>query len=384
MKKGILFAITLLCSINIFAEVIVAAERLDEYLPMLKGKKVALVVNQTSIVGVKHLVDVLQENKINVVKLMSPEHGIRGVVSAGELVDHSVDAASGLPIVSLYGNHKKPTSEDLAEVDVIIFDIQDVGVRFYTYISTLTYVMEACAENNKKIIVLDRPNPNGHYVDGPLLEEEYTSFVGLHPVPIVYGMTIGEYAKMVNGEKWMDKGVTCDLTVILCGDYDHNSIYHLPVPPSPNLKTQEAIYLYPSLCFFEGTIISVGRGTDFPFQVYGHPDLLGMFKFTPKSREGAKNPKYNEEECTGEDLRNYPVIDGEINLSWLINAYAMMNKKEAFFTRFFENLAGTASLRRQIIEGKSKYDIKKTWEKDLIAFKKIRAKYLLYKDFETK
>lgn len=384
MRKGLLFVLSIGLFLQLSAQIKTAAERLDAYLPLLKDQKVALVVNQTSMVGDQHLIDVLIENKVDVVKLMSPEHGIRGKASAGEKVDNSKDSKTGLPIISLYGSHKKPTVEDVADIDVLLFDIQDVGVRFYTYISTLTYVMETAAENDKKVIVLDRPNPNGHYVDGPILEEDYKSFVGMHPVPIVYGMTIGEYGQMVNGEKWMENGVQCDLTVVKCEGYDHNSFYHLPVNPSPNLRTPQSIYLYPSLCLFEGTVMSVGRGTDFPFEVYGHPDLLGLFEFTPKEQQGARKPKFNEQVCKGEDLRDYPTIDGEINLSWVINAYAMMGLKEAFFTRFFENLAGTGTLRRQIMDGKSKHEIKMSWKPGLDQFKSIRKEYLLYTDFTEK
>jgi len=382
MRKAIVFVALNLFVFTLLAQIQMGAERINEYLPQIKNKKVALVVNQTSIVGGQHLADFLLAKNVEVVRLMSPEHGIRGKASAGEKDESGKDSKTGLPVVSLYGSHKKPTPEDLAGVDIVLFDIQDVGVRFYTYISTMSYVMEACAENNVKMIVLDRPNPNGHYVDGPILEEKYKSFVGMHPIPIVHGMTIGEYAQMVNGEFWLKDSVKVDLTVVPCKGYDHETFYELPINPSPNLRTMGSIYLYPSLCFFEGTVVSVGRGTDFPFEVYGHPDLLGPFQFTPVSQEGASKPKHEGKLCKGVDLRNYSTIDGTLSVEWLVNAYAMIKNKEGFFNNFFEKLAGTDQIREDVIAGKSALEIKSAWMDDINAFKEIRKQYLLYKDFE--
>jgi len=290
-------------------------------------------------------------------------------------------------LISLYGNNKKPTPEQLKGIEVMIFDIQDVGARFYTYISTMHYVMEACAENKIRLVILDRPNPNGHFVDGPILEEKYKSFVGLHPVPIVHGMTIGEYAQMLNGEKWLKNGVQCTLTIIPIKNYTHNTIYELPIKPSPNLKTMSAVYLYPSLCLFEGTPISVGRGTEKPFQIIGHATMKSdKFTFTPKSMEGAKDPKYKNQLCFGHDLTDYGTIymrgSKSINLFWLINSYKDFPEKEGFFNEMFNLLAGTNQLQMQIKAGKTEEEIKATWQKGLISFKSVRKKYLLYKDFE--
>ncbi len=344
------------------------------------------MANQTSMIGNTHLVDSLSaigSHLIRIWKVFSPEHGFRGQAEYGELVDDERDARTGLPVISLYGRNRKPSAGDLEDIDLILFDIQDVGVRFYTYISTLYYVMQACAEQDKELLVLDRPNPNGFYVDGPLLEPEYSSFVGMHEVPVVYGMTIGEYAQMINGEGWLGGGLTCRLRVIPCENYTHHSRYALPVPPSPNLPNMNAIYLYPSTCFFEGTVISEGRGTDAPFEVFGHPELEGMdFTFTPLSRPGvATNPKHEGKLCYGMDLR-YLRDSAErtsgLNLSWLILAYRNFPDPENFFLPYFELLAGTADLRQQIMEGLSEEQIRASWQEDLEAFRQVRSKYLIY------
>lgn len=365
-----------------------AAERFSEYQSILKGKNVAIVANQASLVGEQHLVDFLFSKNIKLVKIFSPEHGFRGKADAGEKVKGGIDSKTKLPIVSLYGKHKKPFPEDLRGIELVIFDLQDVGVRFYTYLSTLHYMMEACAENNIPLIVLDRPNPNAHYIDGPVLEDDCESFVGLHPVPIVYGMTIGEYGKMINGEKWLNNGIQCDLTVIPCENWTRNSVYQLPVKPSPNLPNFQSIQLYPSLCFFEGTVVSAGRGTDFPFQAYGHPLLSRTkFEYKPRSIAGAsKNPKFKGQICGGEDLRLIDVENlrekKQLDLSFLLNAYSDLNGKTKFFNSFFEKLAGTKQLRQQIIHGKSENQIRNSWQQGLDEFKIVRKKYLIYPDLK--
>ena len=354
------------------------AYQTKEYLPLLRGKRVAVVGNQTSRIEKTHLVDSLLSQDIKVVKVFAPEHGFRGKASAGEHVKNSVDIKTGLPIISLYGKHKKPTPEDLKDVDVLLFDIQDVGARFYTYLSTLHYIMEAGAEQNIPVIVLDRPNPNSDYIDGPVMQPENMSFVGLHPVPVVYAMTIGEYAQMINGEHWLSNGVQADLTVIPVKNYKHGDEYHLPVKPSPNLPNYQAVRLYPSLCLFEGTDISVGRGTDFPFQVYGSPELKGMgFQFTPQPNEGSKYPKHEGKVCYGEDLRNI-TPPTEMYLNWLIKTYRQYAGKKEFFNNFFNRLAGDNSLMQMIKDGKSAEEIKASWQEDIENFKKIRNKYLIY------
>lgn len=359
---------------NIF----VGAEQLSEYLPMLEGKNVALIVNQTSLVGNTHIVDTLLSRGVGIKKVFAPEHGFRGEADAGEHVKSAVDTRTSLPIVSLYGSNKKPTAEQLADVDVVVFDIQDVGARFYTYISTMHYAMEACAENDKEFIVLDRPNPNGHYVDGPILEPQYKSFVGMHPIPVVHGLTVGELALMINGEKWLENGLTCDLQVITVKNYTHNDTYILPVRPSPNLPNQQSIALYPSICFFEGTPISLGRGTDFPFQAIGYPNpKFGDFTFTPVSTPGAKNPPLQNQLCYGIDLREVDVSPG-IDLKYLIDFYHKAEDKEKFFTSFFNLLAGTDQLGKQITAGMSEAEIKQTWQAPLADYKAMRKKYLLY------
>ena len=360
-----------------------AAMQTDDYLPHIEGKRVGVVGNQTSIIGKTHLVDSLLSLGIDVRKIYTPEHGFRGTADAGAKVNNGKDERTGLPIVSLFGKNKKPTPEMLQGIDIILFDLQDVGVRFYTYISTMTYVMEAAAENDIPVIVLDRPNPNGFYVDGPVLKPENQSFVGLHQVPVVYGMTIGEYAKMVNGEGWLNGGITCDLTVIPINNYNRNAIYELPVKPSPNLPNWESVYLYPTLCFFEGTVVSVGRGTDKPFQIFGHPVLRGDYSFTPKSTEGASKPLLEGERCRGLDLtefaHDYANNPNQLHLEWLIDAYRQLNEKNyLFFKKYFNNLAGDNWLKQQIENGKSAEGIRASWEDDLEAFKAIRLKYLIY------
>ncbi len=368
------------------ADIKTGAEQLENYLPQLKNKRVAIIANPTSMVGKKHLVDTLLSLKITIKKIFSPEHGFRGIADAGEKVMSNTDAKTGLSIVSLYGKHNKPTKEDLKDVDVLIYDIQDVGVRFYTYISTMTYCMEAAAENNKTMLVLDRPNPNGYYIDGPVLDPKWKSFLGLHPVPLVYGMTYGEYAKMVNEEAWLSNKVKCKLTVIPVVGYTHNDSYELPVKPSPNLPNMTAIYLYPSLGLFEGTLMSVGRGTDYPFQVIGHPDMKKYtFTFIPKPNIGAKTPKYENTECKGFDLRSfgneYIKSLKEVYLFWLQGCYSDL-KRPDFFDDNFNFHAGNDVLQQQIKAGVHEDAIRKSWKSDIEAFKIIRKKYLLYKDFE--
>ena len=352
---------------------------------MLKNKRVALVINHSSLVKKKHLVDTLLKRGVKVQKIFAPEHGFRGKADAGAHVKNSRDTKTGLPIISLYGTHKKPTKRDLEGIDLILFDIQDVGVRFYTYLSTLHYIMEAGAEQHIPVIILDRPNPNGNYIDGPVLQKKYRSFVGLHPVPVVYGMTIGEYAKMINGEKWLKSGVKVKLKVIPLTNYTHRSFYSLPVKPSPNLPNDRAIALYPSLAFFEGTVISAGRGTKKPFQLYGAPKYkVKKFSFIPKSRPGANYPKFKGRKCYGVDLSKVNIqkirAKQKLNLSYLQDAYGNYPDKKKFFlkNRFMDKLAGSDQLRLQIASGASEKTIRKSWEKDLEEFRHIRKKYLLY------
>ncbi|MES2559844.1 MAG: DUF1343 domain-containing protein [Bacteroidota bacterium] len=363
------------------------AQQVNNYLPLLKGKKVGLVVNQTSTIGATHLVDSLKKLSVNIRAIYAPEHGFRGNHGAGIHIKSSKDAKTGVNVISLYGNHKKPTKEDLKDVQVVVFDIQDVGARFYTYISTLHYVMEACAENNKQLIILDRPNPNGFYVDGPVLDKKYQSFIGMHPIPVVHGMTIGEYAKMINGEKWLKDGITCNISIIPMKGYTHNDRYDLPVNPSPNLPTSESIALYPSLCFFEGTNYSLGRGTGKPFECFGKPEnTTGDYTFTPKAIPGvAENPPHKNKLCRGylvsafanTILKNEP----RIYLDWLISVYQEDTSKATFFTDFFDKLAGTDELRKQITEGKTEAEIRASWTPALNQFRVTRKKYLLYPDF---
>ena len=379
-------------------KIITGAERYDFYIPLLKDKKVGIVTNQTGILFVKKpikavypvacikgfqidtvsIVDFLISKEIHLQKIFAPEHGFRGTADAGEHVVDGKDTKTGLPIVSLYGNNKKPKPEQLEGIDVVVFDLQDVGARFYTYISSLHYIMEACAENHIPLIVLDRPNPNGAIVDGPILEKEYTSFVGMHAIPLLHGMTIGEYARMINGEKWLKEGVQCDLTVVPCLNYKREMAYSLPVKPSPNLPNDQAVNLYSSLCLFEGTNVSVGRGTEKQFQIYGSPFLpKSEFSFTPIPNFGAKEPVYKDQLCYGEDLTSIPKVK-QLELKWLINAYNSTSDKSKFFTDFFTKLAGTKKLQQQIENGVSEIEIRKSWEKGLKEFKKMREKYLIY------
>lgn len=363
---------------------VTGAEQTSAYLPLLKGKRVALLVNQTATIGNTHLVDSLVKLNITIRKIFSPEHGFRGDADAGEKVGNSTDPQTGIPIVSLYGQHRKATAADLQDVDVLIFDIQDVGARFYTYISSLQELMESAAENNKLLIVLDRPNPNGHYVDGPVLEPAFKSFVGMQPIPLVHGMTVGEYAGLLNGEKWLSKGVTCQLKVIPCKNYTHQTVYHLPIKPSPNLPNMASIYLYPSICLFEGTALSLGRGTDKPFQVIGHPGFpKNLYQFTPHSTAGAKNPVLKDQTCYGYDLSGNPETvlqetGNQLQLKWLIKAWQLFPEKDKFFTPFFNKLTGNSLLMQQIKNGTPEAAIRKSWEPGLKRFKQLRKKYLLY------
>lgn len=361
------------------SEIKTGADNYAAYLPLLKDKKVGIVTNQTGILSDKtHLVDFLLEKKIAVQKIYAPEHGFRGTADAGELIKDGKDTKTGLPIISLYGNNKKPKPEQLVGIDVMIFDLQDVGARFYTYISSLHYVMEACAENNIPLLVLDRPNPNGSIVDGPVLENEHTSFVGMHQIPVLHGMTIGEYAKMINGEKWLKNGVQCQLTVIPCLNYKREMQYSLPVKPSPNLPNDQAINLYASLCFFEGTNVSMGRGTDKQFQLYGSPFLpKSDFSFVPLPNLGAKDPTHNGKTCYGEDLSKIGKVK-QLELKWLMKAYQTTNDKTKFFNDFFTKLAGTKKLQQQIETGVSENEIRKSWEKGITDFKTMRKPYLIY------
>ncbi len=380
MKKGLLILLSLYICFNLSAAIKVGAARFDEYLPLIKGKKVALVVNQTSVVCNTHLLDTLLSLNIDVVKVFAPEHGFRGDADAGAHVSSSVDVKTGLPLVSIYGKNKKPSKEQLKDVEVVIFDIQDVGARFYTYISTMHYVMEACAENNKQLIVLDRPNPND-YVDGPVIKDDkYKSFVGVDNIPVLHGCTVGELAQMINGEAWLKKKVKCNLQVIKMQGWKHGDNYSLPVKPSPNLPNDMSIQFYPSLCLFEGTAISVGRGTYLPFQVIGYPDeTFGTYTFTPEPIKGMDtNPVQKGKLCYGYDLRN-DTTSG-FSLKYIIDFYKKSNQGAKFFTRpeFFDKLAGNSTLRWQIIKGKSEQEIRASWQKDLNIYKKIREKYLLY------
>jgi uncharacterized protein YbbC (DUF1343 family) len=414
--KHILFVISLpmyLCTNAQFtrisvksSRIIPGAERMEVYLPLLKGKSVAVFANQTSMVKNTHLVDTLIKCGIKVVKIFGPEHGFRGTADAGEEVNNAVDKKTGLPVISLYGDHKKPTIEDFKGVDILVFDIQDVGVRFYTFISSLQYYLEAALENHIPLLILDRPNPNGFYVDGPVLNPAFKSFVGMQPVPIVYGMTVGEYALMLTGEKWLSPAAntintynisnhaTADtpfhVQVIKCANYDHDSKYILPVPPSPNLREMQSIYLYPSTCFFEGTVLSEGRGTDKPFQIFGHPSFpKTLYAFTPKPNAGAKSSKCFYQQCYGWNLSGttdevLQKLNKKIHLQYLLDAYKLFPGKDSFFLKnnFINKLAGNDQLVQQVKQGKTEAEIRKSWEPALSNYKKIRKKYLLYKDFD--
>lgn len=355
------------------------AEQFEKYLPLMEGKSVGLLINHTSMVGGVHLVDYLLGKEVNVKKIFAPEHGFRGVADAGEEIKDNVDEKTGIPVASLYGKTKKPTAEMMQDLDVVVFDIQDVGVRFYTYISTMHYMMEACVENGVKMVVFDRPNPNGHVIDGPILDPQYRSFVGMHPIPVAHGLTVGELAKMINGEKWLEGGKKCDLTVITMENYSHSLAYSLPIKPSPNLPNDQAVRLYPSLCFFEGTQMSVGRGTQFPFQVVGYPDQrFGSFSFTPESIEGmAKHPKLEGRQCFGIDLREASTPD-HLDIQHIIDLYSKWDKDEAFFTSYFNTLAGTDQLKSQIMDGLSAEEIRASWANGLADYKKLREKYRMY------
>ena len=372
---------------NLNTEIIVGANRTDVYIKILEGKRVGIVANQTSVIlksdntTYTHVVDTLLTLGINIKKVFAPEHGFRGQADAGEVVKDGIDTKTKVPIVSLYGKNKKPSPEQLADLDIVIFDIQDVGARFYTYISSLHYVMEACAEANIPLVIFDRPNPNGHYVDGPKLEMEHKSFVGMHPIPVVHGMTIGEYAKMINGEGWLENMVTCDIMIIEMQNYSHDKFYSLPIKPSPNLPNDIAINLYPSLCFFEGTNVNAGRGTSKQFQVYGSPYLdksVYDFKYIPIPNDGAKYPKHDGVLCYGEDLSTREKLD-QLDLSYLIRAYHNSIDNKVFFNDFFTKLAGTKVLQQQIESGVSEVEIRATWLDEISAFKKTRSQYLIYK-----
>lgn len=385
MKKVFLTGLTLfLATLLLAGNIKTGAESVNEYLPLLKGKKVAVLTNQTGIIGKSHLVDSLVSLKVNIVAILSPEHGFRGDADAGEHVASSIDEKTGIPIKSLYeGNTGKPSADLMKTIDVMVFDLQDVGVRFYTYLTTMARMMEACAESGVKMIVLDRPNPIGFYVDGPILDMKYKSGVGWLPIPTVHGMTLGELAGMINGEKWLKDGIQCDVTVIKCKNYTHASMYQLPVKPSPNLPDMRSIYLYPSTCYFEATPVSLGRGTTEAFQMYGHPNMKGYkFSFTPKSIPGAKFPPQLNRECYGVDLRTTPSIEeinkAGINLEYVIDAYNNLNLDDHFFRSFFELLIGQGYVRKMIKEGKSAAEIKAMWTGDVAKFKEQRRPYLLY------
>jgi len=386
-KITFLFGLILLSACNAQQEddIVLGANRMNEYLSLLKDKNVGIVGNQTSLVKTSHqeyvhLVDTLLSKNVRVKKVFAPEHGFRGKADAGEKVKDGVDKKTGLPIISLYGNNKKPSSQQLDNIDILIFDIQDVGVRFYTYISTLHYIMEACAENEIPLIILDRPNPNGDYIDGPILKKEYQSFVGMHPVPIVHGMTIAEYAKMINGENWLAGNRKADIHNVYVKNYHKNKKYTPPVPPSPNLPNYKAIRLYPSLCFFEGTSISVGRGTDKPFQLYGAPFLPAnkyQFKFTPEPNQGAQHPKHEGKICYGKQLDSLP--EAKINLKYLLRAYQNAPDQKFFFNSFFNKLAGNDQLQHKIKQHRPVDSIYMSWSKDLQKFKALKSKYTHYR-----
>ncbi len=388
--------------------IIPGAYRTSVYLPLLKGKKVGIFANNTSLIGNTHLVDTLQKLGVNIIKIFAPEHGFRGNADAGAHLGNDTDKQTGIPIISLYGKKLKPTAGDVKDVDILLFDIQDVGVRFYTYIASLQYFMEAALENSKPLLILDRPNPNGFYVDGPVLDTNYKGFIGMQPVPVVYGMTIGEYATMLGGEHWLyTNAANCKYTyyqssaqnsaatpfhflVIKCAGYTHKSHYVLPQKPSPNLPDSTAISWYPSTCFFEGTTLSEGRGTKHPFTTFGHPLLSqSLYAFTPHSNEGAKDPKWKDKTCYGWNITEEKT-PAQIDLKWLLQAYQLFPQKDSFFIKpksgkptdyFFNKLAGNGTLMQQITDGKSEADIRKSWQPQLDAFKQIRKKYLLYKDF---
>ncbi|MEM7107797.1 MAG: DUF1343 domain-containing protein [Bacteroidota bacterium] len=361
---------------------LVGAQQFELYLPFLENKRVAIVANHSSLVDTTHLVDTLLAKKINILKVMAPEHGFRGNKSDGAEISDGKDAKTGLPIVSIYGRTKKPTKEMLEDIDVVVFDIQDVGVRFFTFISTMHYVMEACAENNVQFIVLDRPNPNGMIVDGPILNSEFQSFVGIHPIPTLHGLTVGELAKMINGEGWLENNLKCDLNVVRVKNYNHSLTYELPVKPSPNLPNQKSVVLYPSLALFEGTQVSVGRGTQAPFLQYGHPSFTSEYSFTPVSIPGmSKYPPLEGETCFGKYLGDADIQPG-FDLGYLLSAYSEFRDKDNFFKPYFNKLIGNDQTIQQVKDGFSEAQIKATWEAGLKDYKTMRKKYLLYADFE--
>lgn len=383
-KSTFLFWLTMVSftSASCQKQITISAANVDAYIPLLKEKKVGIVAHQASVISSAkntiHLVDLLRKKNISIQKIFAPEHGFRGTADAGEKIENQIDSKTQLPIISLYGKNRKPSKEQLKGIEIMVFDLQDVGVRFYTYLSTLHNVMEACAENNIPLIVLDRPNPNAHYIDGPVLNIEHKSFVGMHPVPIVYGMTIGEYAQMINGEKWLANSIKCDLTIIPLKNYTHQTTYELTIRPSPNLPNKQSIALYPSLCLLEPTRVSIGRGTDLQFQVYGHPGFPKTdFSYVPKSNFGSKNPKHKGQICYGENLTtiNPP---SKIELKWLMNAYSDFPEKDSFFLKGFERISGISNLKKQLIDGASEKTIRNSWTDGLNKFKKTRIKYLLY------
>lgn len=365
-------------------DVVVGAAKTSDYLPFLQGKRVAMVVNQTSTIGSVHLVDTLQNLGVNVKKVFAPEHGFRGDHSAGAVIKNGLDVKTGLTVVSLYGANKKPTADMLKDIDVVVFDIQDVGVRFYTYISTMHYVMEACAEQGKKVLILDRPNPNGFYVDGPVLEKEFTSFIGMHPIPLVHGLTVGELAIMINGESWLKGGAACELKIVTCDNYDHATLYQLPIKPSPNLPNMNSVYFYPYLGLFEGTNVSIGRGTSTPFQIVGRPGVKGDIEFTPIPIPGvADDPKHENKLCGGFEVHDAEdesfFASPKLNLSWLILFYKNNRAEDGeYFKSFIYKLCGTKALSAQVEQGKSADEIRATWQPELEKYKELRKKYLLY------
>lgn len=385
LRLLIVVFVLLACRVAGSDRVVVGAERTDRYLPLIEGKRVGILTNHTGRIGRTHIVDSLYALGVDLKMVFAPEHGFRGDADAGEHVSDGRDARTGIPIVSVYGANKCPPAEYMKQLDVVLFDIQDVGLRYYTYLSSMHYMMQACADNDVRMIVLDRPNPNGFYVDGPVLDPKYRSFVGMHPIPVVHGMTLGELAGMINGEGWLDDAAVCSLAVIPCLNYTHRTRYVLPEKPSPNLPNMRAVYLYSSLCFFEGTPVSLGRGTDFPFQAYGHPDLKRTsFRFTPHSNAGAKNPPLKDRLCYGVDLRSVPsdeqVWREGVNLAYVIDCYRQLNLGEKFFTPMFEKLIGVDYVRRMIVEGADAGQIEARWREDVERFKQSRKPYLLYEE----
>ncbi len=368
--------------------ILTGAEQTEKYFPLIENKKVGIVTNQTGVIGKVHLVDSLVSAGMNVLRIFAPEHGFRGQAEAGHKIQAGVDDKTGIRVVSLYGSNFKPKAEDISDLDIIIFDIQDVGARFYTYISTMHYVMESCAQADIPLLILDRPNPNGFYVDGPVLDPQFRSFIGMHPIPVVHGMTVGELAQMINGEGWLEGGIQCKLTVIPVSGYTHSTLYELPVAPSPNLQSPESVLLYPSLCLFEGTVVSVGRGTDTPFEIFGHPFWPETpFSFTPESRPGyAANPPHLGKICFGMNVHDYADSlknNPKLELKWLIDAFRFLNETTDFFSEnMFDKLSGSSVLRQQILDGKSESEIRQSWQPKLDEFRQKRKKYLLYEDFE--